>query len=63
MKTSAAAEVASGAQSQSTGVQALVVPGSGPVKAQAEAEGLDKILSKQDLNEAYWPVPRAPRIV
>lgn len=25
------------------GVQALVVPGSGPVKAQAEAEGLDKI--------------------
>ncbi|GHK94997.1 hypothetical protein ECZU18_45780 [Escherichia coli] len=24
-------------------MQALVVPGSGPVKAQAEAEGLDKI--------------------
>lgn len=38
----AAAEIAKG-RKVADGVQALVVPGSGPVKAQAEAEGLDKI--------------------
>ncbi|MCM7221694.1 3-isopropylmalate dehydratase large subunit [Enterobacter hormaechei] len=38
----AAAEIAKG-RKVAPGVQALVVPGSGPVKAQAEAEGLDKI--------------------
>ncbi|WVD64967.1 3-isopropylmalate dehydratase large subunit [Utexia brackfieldae] len=38
----AAAEIAKG-RKVAAGVQALVVPGSGPVKAQAEAEGLDKI--------------------
>ena len=38
----AAAEIARG-RKVAPGVQALVVPGSGPVKAQAEAEGLDKI--------------------
>lgn len=38
----AAAAIARGRQVAS-GVQAIVVPGSGPVKAQAEAEGLDKI--------------------
>ncbi|WP_410016430.1 3-isopropylmalate dehydratase large subunit [Sodalis sp. C49] len=38
----AAAAVAKGRR-VATGVQAIVVPGSGPVKAQAEAEGLDKI--------------------
>ncbi len=38
----AAAAIAKGRQVAS-GVQAIVVPGSGPVKAQAEAEGLDKI--------------------
>lgn len=38
----AAAEVAKG-RKVAPGVQALVVPCSGPVKAQAEAEGLDKI--------------------
>ncbi|WP_127957395.1 3-isopropylmalate dehydratase large subunit [Serratia microhaemolytica] len=38
----AAAAVAKGRQ-VAAGVQAIVVPGSGPVKAQAEAEGLDKI--------------------
>ena len=39
----AAAEVAKGRKVASTVKQALVVPGSGLVKAQAEAEGLDKI--------------------
>ncbi|MCF1868618.1 3-isopropylmalate dehydratase large subunit, partial [Klebsiella pneumoniae] len=38
----AAAEIAKGHKVASH-VQAIVVPGSGPVKAQAEAEGLDKI--------------------
>lgn len=38
----AAAEIAKG-RKVAPGVQALVVPGSGPVKASAEAEGLDKI--------------------
>ncbi|MBP2169758.1 3-isopropylmalate/(R)-2-methylmalate dehydratase large subunit [Erwinia toletana] len=38
----AAAAIAKGRQ-VAQGVQAIVVPGSGPVKAQAEAEGLDKI--------------------
>ncbi len=37
----AAAEIAKG-RKVAPGVQALVVPGSGPVKARAEAEGLDK---------------------
>lgn len=40
----AAAEVAKGKKVASTIKQAMVVPGSGLVKAQAEAEGLDKIL-------------------
>lgn len=48
----AAAEIAKG-RKVAPGVQALVVPGSGPVKAQAEAEGLDKILSKPALSGAY----------
>jgi len=39
----AAAEVAKG-RTLAAGVSAMVVPGSGLVKAQAEAEGLDKIL-------------------
>ncbi len=38
----AAALIAKG-RKVAVGVQAIVVPGSGPVKAQAEAEGLDKI--------------------
>lgn len=38
----AAAQVAKG-RKVAPGVHALVVPGSGPVKAQAEAEGLDKV--------------------
>ncbi len=38
----AAAAIAQG-RKVAKGVQAIVVPGSGPVKAQAEAEGLDKI--------------------
>ncbi|RGD89027.1 3-isopropylmalate dehydratase large subunit [Acinetobacter sp. SWAC57] len=40
----AAAEVAKGKKVASTIKQAMVVPGSGLVKAQAEAEGLDKVL-------------------
>lgn len=48
----AAAAVAKGKKVASH-VQALIVPGSEQVKAQAEAEGLDKILLKQDLNGAY----------
>ena len=39
-----AAKVAQGKKVASTIKQAMVVPGSGLVKAQAEAEGLDKIL-------------------
>ncbi|MBV4475318.1 3-isopropylmalate dehydratase large subunit [Pseudomonas botevensis] len=39
----AAAEIAKGRKVASTIKQAIVVPGSGLVKAQAEAEGLDKI--------------------
>ena len=39
----AAAEVVRGKQVAATIKQALVVPGSGQVKAQAEAEGLDKV--------------------
>lgn len=39
----AAAEVVKGKHIAATITQALVVPGSGPVKAQAEAEGLDTI--------------------
>ncbi|MEA7538882.1 aconitase family protein, partial [Salmonella enterica subsp. enterica serovar Virginia] len=35
-------------------VQALVVPGSGPVKAQAEAEGLDKIFIEAGFE---WRLP------
>lgn len=38
----AAAVIAKG-HKVAAGVQAIIVPGSGPVKAQAEAEGLDKI--------------------
>jgi 3-isopropylmalate/(R)-2-methylmalate dehydratase large subunit len=41
----AAAEVAKGRQVASSVIEAMVVPGSGQVKAQAEAEGLDKILT------------------
>lgn len=40
----AAAAIAKGRKVASRVKQALVVPGSGPVKRQAEAEGLDKIL-------------------
>lgn len=40
----AAAEVAKGKKVASSIKQAMVVPGSGLVKQQAEAEGLDKIL-------------------
>lgn len=40
----AAAEVAKGRKVAANVIQALVVPGSGVVKAQAEEEGLDKIL-------------------
>jgi 3-isopropylmalate/(R)-2-methylmalate dehydratase large subunit len=39
----AAAEVVKGKQKADSVKQALIVPGSGEVKAQAEAEGLDKI--------------------
>ncbi|MBB3103552.1 3-isopropylmalate dehydratase large subunit [Azomonas macrocytogenes] len=42
----AAAEVAKGRKVAQTVKQALVVPGSGLVKAQAEAEGLDKIFTE-----------------
>jgi 3-isopropylmalate/(R)-2-methylmalate dehydratase large subunit len=41
----AAAAVARGYQ-VAEGVQAMVVPGSGPVKRQAEAEGLDKVFTE-----------------
>lgn len=40
----AAAEVAKGRKVADSVIQAMVVPGSGQVKAQAEEEGLDKIL-------------------
>jgi len=41
----AAADIAKGAQ-VATGVRAMVVPGSGLVRAQAEAEGLDEVFTK-----------------
>ena len=49
----AAAEIAKG-RKVAPGVQALVVPGSGPVKAQAEAEGLDKIFIETGFE---WRLP------
>ncbi len=45
----AAAEVAKGKKVASTIKQAMVVPGSGLVKAQAEAEGLDKVFDQSGL--------------
>ena len=50
----AAAEVVKGRQVASTLKQALVVPGSGLVKAQAEQEGLDKIFTEAGLE---WREP------
>ncbi len=50
----AAAEVVKGRKVASTIKQALVVPGSGLVKAQAEAEGLDKIFVEAGLE---WREP------
>ena len=41
----AAAAVAEGRQVADSVIQAMVVPGSGQVKAEAEAEGLDKVLT------------------
>lgn len=41
-----AADIAKGRKVASSVIQALVVPGSGIVKAQAEAEGLDKIFTE-----------------
>ncbi len=49
----AAAEIAKN-RKVADGVQALVVPGSGPVKAQAEAEGLDKIFIEAGFE---WRLP------
>ena len=49
----AAAEIAKG-RKVAPGVQALVVPGSEPVKAQAEAEGLDKIFKEAGFE---WRLP------
>lgn len=49
----AAAEIAKG-RKVAPGVQALAVPGSGPVKAQAEAEGLDKIFIEAGFE---WRLP------
>jgi 3-isopropylmalate/(R)-2-methylmalate dehydratase large subunit len=49
----AAAEIAKGHKVASH-VQAIVVPGSGPVKAQAEAEGLDKIFIEAGFE---WRLP------
>lgn len=49
----AAAAVAKG-KKVAANVQALVVPGSGPVKAQAEAEGLDKIFIEAGFE---WRLP------
>jgi len=48
-----AAEIAKGCK-VALGVQALVVPGSEPVKAQAEAEGLDKIFIEAGFE---WRLP------
>ncbi|EKN3361240.1 3-isopropylmalate dehydratase large subunit [Yersinia ruckeri] len=49
----AAAAIAQG-RKVASGVQAIVVPGSGPVKAQAEAEGLDKIFIEAGFE---WRLP------
>lgn len=49
----AAAAIAAG-RKVAPGVQALVVPGSAPVKAQAEAEGLDKIFTDAGFE---WRLP------
>lgn len=49
----AAAEIAKGRKVASH-VQAIIVPGSGPVKAQAEAEGLDKIFIEAGFE---WRLP------
>ncbi|WP_413492794.1 3-isopropylmalate dehydratase large subunit [Morganella psychrotolerans] len=49
----AAAAVAKG-RKVAQGVQAIVVPGSGPVKLQAEAEGLDKIFTEAGFE---WRLP------
>ncbi|WP_459610190.1 aconitase family protein, partial [Enterobacter asburiae] len=49
----AAAEIAKG-RKVAPGVQALGGPGSGPVKAQAEAEGLDKIFIEAGFE---WRLP------
>ncbi|MFL7770867.1 3-isopropylmalate dehydratase large subunit [Proteus terrae] len=49
----AAAEIAKG-HKVAPHVQAIVVPGSGPVKAQAEAEGLDKIFIEAGFE---WRLP------
>ncbi|HDS6401498.1 TPA: 3-isopropylmalate dehydratase large subunit [Morganella morganii subsp. morganii] len=49
----AAAAVAKG-RKVAPGVQAIVVPGSGPVKSQAEAEGLDKIFTDAGFE---WRLP------
>ncbi|MDR0805683.1 MAG: 3-isopropylmalate dehydratase large subunit [Enterobacteriaceae bacterium] len=49
----AAAEIAKG-RKVAAGVVALVVPGSGPVKAQAEQEGLDKIFIEAGFE---WRLP------
>ncbi len=46
-----AARVAQGRQ-VAAGVRALVVPGSGLVKQQAEAEGLDRILTRRRIRVA-----------
>lgn len=49
----AAATIAQG-RKVANGVQAIVVPGSGPVKTQAEAEGLDKIFIEAGFE---WRLP------
>ncbi|MEG0278553.1 MAG: 3-isopropylmalate dehydratase large subunit [Morganella sp. (in: enterobacteria)] len=49
----AAAAIAKG-RKVAQGVQAIVVPGSGPVKSQAEAEGLDKIFTEAGFE---WRLP------
>ena len=49
----AAAAIAKG-RKVANGVQAIVVPGSGPVKAQAEAEGLDQIFIEAGFE---WRLP------
>ncbi|WP_369305938.1 3-isopropylmalate dehydratase large subunit [Yersinia ruckeri] len=49
----AAAAIAQG-RKVASGVQAIVVPGSGPVKTQAEAEGLDKIFIEAGFE---WRLP------